>query len=402
MKNKEQTNDAWKKRGDAVLIGNYSRYPATIVSGQGCRLQDAEGKNYLDFLGGIAVCALGHNHPMVTTAITQQAQKLVHISNLYYTQPQIELAELLVANSFADKVFFGNSGAEANEAAIKIARLHSQSGRYKIISLLGSFHGRTLATMTATGQAKLHKGFEPLPEGFLYAPVGDIDALKALIDKHTCAILCEPIQGESGVFPLHEKYLQGVRELCDKHGLLLIFDEIQTGMGRTGKLFAYQHTSVLPDIITLAKALANGLPTGAMMTTDKVAASLTPGTHGSTFGGNPIACAAGAATMKELLTEGFLEKVTAQGEYLKQGLAKLATRFPQLLSASRGAGLLIGAPLTEEGIQHGESIVGKMFDRGILINFAGNSVLRFAPPLIVTRDEIDEMLTVLEDVLAEI
>ncbi len=259
-------NKQLKERGDKVFIGNYSRYPAAMVKGSGCRLTDAEGKEYLDFMAGIAVCGLGHAHPEITEAICRQAAELVHVSNLYYTEPQIALAEMITGNSFGEKIFLCNSGAEANEAAIKLARIYSGEGRYKIISFSGSFHGRTLATVAATGQPKFHKGFEPLPEGFSHAPFGDLQALEQLIDDSTCAILLEPLQGEGGVRPLSKEYLQGIKALCDKHELLLIFDEIQTGIGRTGTLFAYQQLGIEPDILTMAKALGNGLPIGAMMT----------------------------------------------------------------------------------------------------------------------------------------
>ena len=281
-----------KKRGDKVFVGTYARYGAAMVKGEGCRLTDADGKEYLDFLSGIAVCSLGHCHPAVTAAICKQAGELVHASNLYSLEPQIQLAERIIGNSFGEKIFLANSGAEANEAAIKLARIHSGEGRYQIISLLGSFHGRTLATVAATGQPKFHQGFEPIPEGFLHAPFGDLPALEELINESTCAILCEPLQGEGGVRPLEKAYLHGIKALCDKHDLLLIFDEIQTGIGRTGTLFAYQQLGVTPDILTMAKALGNGLPLGAMLTTSEIAAALVPGTHASTFGGNPVACAA--------------------------------------------------------------------------------------------------------------
>ena len=394
-------NKAWKKRGDAVLMGNYSRYPVTIVEGHGCVVKDASGKEYLDFLAGIAVCSLGHSNPKVTEAICRQAGLLTHISNLYYNEPQIEFAELLIANCFAGKVFFCNSGAEANEAAIKMARIASPEGRYKIISLDGSFHGRTLAAVAATGQPKFHQGFEPMPEGFVHAPFGDLAAIEQLIDDSTCAILCEAIQGESGVRPLSVEYLKGIRELCNKYGLFLIFDEVQTGMGRTGYLFAHQYFAVQPDIITLAKALANGLPAGAMLTTDEIAAKMIPGTHASTFGGNPVVCAAGVATIQEMLADGFLEEVRAKGEYLMGRIDSLALRFPDLITGSRGLGLLVGATLTEAGIAVGGKIVSEMFDSGVLMNFAGGQVLRFAPPLTVSRDEIDKMIMVLGDVLAK-
>ncbi|SDP57386.1 aspartate aminotransferase family protein [Desulforhopalus singaporensis] len=396
-----ENNKNLKSRGDDVFIGTYLRYPAAMIEGSGCRLVDADGKQYLDFLSGIAVCALGHSHPQVSRAICAQAEKLVHVSNLYYTQPQIELAEMLVANSFGDKLFMCNSGAEANEAAIKLARIHSASGRYKVISLGGSFHGRTLATVAATGQPKFHQGFEPLPDGFVHAPFGDLDELEKCIDDATCAILCEPLQGEGGVRPLSVAYLQGIRELCDKYGLLLIFDEIQTGMGRTGTLFAHEQLSVTPDILTMAKALGNGLPIGAMMTTEAIAASFVPGTHASTFGGNPVACAAGVATLRIILEDGFLAGVREKGDYFRSKLEGLAVRFPGLLSSARGMGLLVGGVLTEKGIAVGGEIVTRMFERGYLMNFAGNSVLRFVPPLIVTEQEIDEIVEALAGVLAE-
>lgn len=397
-----QSNAEWKKRADHVIVGSYSRYPAAIVEGKGCRVKDANGKSYLDFLAGIAVTALGHCHPKVTAAITEQAAKLVHISNLWYTTPMVELAEMLVANCFADRVFFCNSGAEANEAAIKMARIASPEGRYKIISLEGSFHGRTLATVAATGQPRFHKGFEPMPAGFAYAPFGDLDALEKMVDDETCAIMCEAIQGESGVRPMPQEYIEGIRKICDKYGIFLIFDEVQTGMGRIGHLFGHQYFGVTPDIITLAKALANGLPAGAMLTTDKIAAKMVPGTHASTFGGNPVVCAAGIVVVKELLSEGFLEDVRDKGAWMMKRLEDFVQRFPDLITGSRGAGLLVGATLTEKGIEHGSEIVNRMFENGVLINFAGGRVLRFAPPLIVTRDEIDEMLNVLGRVLAQI
>lgn len=389
-------------RSDQVFIGTYSRYPAAMVKGVGCRLIDADGREYLDFLSGIAVCGLGHCHPAVTEAICRQAAQLVHVSNLYYTEPQTELAELLTANSFADRVFLANSGAEANEAAIKLARIRAGEGRYEIISLSGSFHGRTLATVAATGQAKFQKGFEPMPEGFVHAPFGNLSALEAMITDQTCAVLCEPLQGEGGVRPLEREYLQGLRRLCDKYDLLLIFDEIQTGMGRTGTLFAYEQMGVAPDIMTLAKALGNGLPIGAMVTTSEIAAAFTPGTHASTFGGNPVASAAAVATVKVMLADGFLTEVRAKGNYLHEQLQGLAARFPALATEARGLGLIQGLVLTEAGVEKGGAMVVRMFEKGCLINFAGNVALRFLPPLIVSREEIDQMVKVLAEVLQEI
>jgi acetylornithine/N-succinyldiaminopimelate aminotransferase len=395
-------NSSWIERSNKVFIATYSRFPTVLVKGKGCVLEDADGRKFLDFLAGIAVCSLGHCHPEVTEAICQQAAKLVHVSNLFHTQPQTELAELLVSHSFADRVFFGNSGAEANEAAIKLARKYSGSNRYEIISLAGSFHGRTLATVAATGQPKFHQGFEPLPAGFLHAEFGDIAALEKLVTPETCAILCEPLQGESGVRPLEKEYLAKIRQLCDDKGLLLIFDEVQTGIGRTGTLFAYEQLGVVPDILTSAKALANGLPIGAMLTTEKIGSCFTVGSHASTFGGNPVAAAAAVATLKVMMAEGFLAEVCAKGEYLAGKLADLAGKHPQLATGQRGLGLIQGLVLTEAGIEQGQAMVQKLFERGILINFAGNAVLRFIPPLVVSREEIDILIRELDTVLAEL
>jgi len=393
------SNEQWATRGNKVFIGTYSRFPAAMVKGSGCRLWDADGKEYLDFLAGIAVCSLGHCHPKVTEAICRQAGSLVHVSNLFHTPPQIELAELLVANSFADRVFMGNSGAEANEAAIKLARIHSGEGRYEIISLLGSFHGRTLATVAATGQPRFHQGFEPLPQGFVHAEFGDPQTIEKLITPRTCAILCEPLQGESGVRPLEPEYLRAIRALCDQHGLLLIFDEVQTGLGRTGTLFAHEQLGVTPDIMTLAKALGNGLPIGAMLTTDKIAASLTVGTHASTFGGNPVAAAAAVEVLRIMLADGFMASVREKSDYFVGKLQAVAARYPHLATGVRGRGLLLGLVLTDQGIGHGLDIVQQMFEEGALINFAGNKVLRFVPPLIVTPEEIDLLIAKLCRVL---
>ena len=395
-------NSSWIARSNQVFIETYNRFPTVLVKGQGCVLEDADGKRYLDFLAGIAVCSLGHCHPAVTSAICEQAAKLLHVSNLFHTQPQTELAELLVAHSFADRVFFGNSGAEANEAAIKLARKYSGEDRFEIISLAGSFHGRTLATVAATGQPKFHHGFEPLPAGFLHAEFGETAALAKLISPRTCAILCEPLQGESGVRPLEKEYLAEIRRLCDDNGLLLIFDEVQTGIGRTGTLFAYEQLGVVPDILTSAKALANGLPIGAMLTTAEIAASFTVGSHASTFGGNPVAAAAGVATMKIMLAEGFFAEVRGKGEYLAAKLSGLAAKHRKFATGQRGLGLIQGLVLTQAGIEQGLAIVQKLFERGILINFAGNAVLRFIPPLVVSRDEIDILIAAVDRVLFEL
>ncbi len=395
-------NAEWAERGNNAFIGTYTRFPSMMTKGEGCRLWDADGNEYLDFLSGIAVCSLGHCHPAVTDAVQKQAGSLVHVSNLFHTKSQIELAELLVNNTFADRVFMANSGAEANEAAIKLARIHSAEGKYEIISLSESFHGRTLAAVAATGQPKFHKGFEPLPAGFVHAEFGKIEAIEELINDKTCAILCEPLQGEGGVRPLSKEYLQGMRSLCDKHGLLLIYDEIQTGMGRTGTLFCYEQTGVIPDIMTSAKALGNGLPIGAMLTTEKIASSLTVGTHASTFGGNPVAAAAAVEVFKVMLADDFLPSVREKSAYFVNKLEKIANKFPVLATGVRGQGMLLGLILTDKGIEHGAAIVQQMFEKGALINFAGNKVLRFVPPLIVSEEEIDKVIQKLTSVLDKI
>lgn len=386
------TNTEWSDRSNNVFINTYNRFPAAMVQGSGCRLRDADGREYLDFLAGIAVCSLGHCHPKVTEAICRQAATLVHVSNLFHMPPQIELAELLTAHSFADRVFLANSGAEANEAAIKLARISSGPGKFEIITLEGSFHGRTLATVAATGQPRFHEGFEPLPQGFVHAPFGDSQALEALITPQTCAVFCEPLQGESGVRPLPPEYLQAIRTLCDRHGLLLIFDEVQTGLGRTGTLFAYEQSGVTPDIMTAAKALGNGLPIGAMLTTDRIAASLIAGSHASTFGGNPVCAAAAVATLQVILADGFLPSVQEKSRYFISRLEQVAARYPQLATGVRGQGLLLGLVLSEKGIEQGLHIVQRLFAEGVLINFAGNRVLRFIPPLIIETSDIDLLI----------
>lgn len=397
-----EDNTTWAERSGKVFMGTYARYPAAMVKGEGCTLTDADGRKYLDCLAGIGVCSLGHCHPAVTEAVCKQAQELMHVSNLYYTQPQTELAELLTEHSFADQVFMANSGAEANEAAIKLARICAGPERYGIITLAGSFHGRTLATVAATGQPKFHEGFEPMPEGFSHAPFGNINVLEALICDQTCAIMCEPIQGEGGVRPLDAEYLQTVAKICRDHDLLLIFDEIQTGLGRTGTLFAYEQLGIVPDIMTLAKALGSGMPIGAMLTRKEIAAPFVPGTHGSTFGGNPVACAAAVATMKIMLADGFLADVQEKGKYLQAGLEAIAAKFPELASGTRGMGLIRALVLTDAGVEQGAEMVKKLFDKGFLINFAGNAVLRFLPPLIITKEEIDQLLSALAEMLGEL
>jgi len=382
---------------EKYVANTYARYPVLLVRGKGTRVWDLEGKEYLDFVSGLAVCNLGHCHPKVVKAIRDQAEKLIHVSNFYYIEPQILLASLLCKHSFADKVFFCNSGAEANEGAIKLARkyAHERMGasRYEIITMERSFHGRTLATLTATAQEKFHKGYEPLMPGFKYVPFSDINAIKNAVDSKTCAILVEPIQGEGGVNCPTEGYLKALREICNEKGLLLIFDEVQVGMGRTGKLFAYEHEGVEPDMLTLAKSLAGGVPIGALLIKKGIADSFKPGDHASTFGGNPLATAAGIAALTTILEEGMLENCRKVGEYFFTRLEKIGEKF-SFVKEVRGRGLILGMELKIDG----SSIVKEMMQRGILINCTMGNVLRFLPPLIVTKEEVDRVIETLEEV----
>lgn len=381
------------------LCTTYARYPVAFVRGQGCRLWDADGKAYLDFFASLAVMNLGQCHPAVVKAVYEQISTLTHVSNLHHTIPQARLAEALCTHSFADKVFFCNSGAEANEAAIKLARKFGgdkRDGRYEIITTLGSFHGRTMAAISATGQEKVRQGFAPILEGFRYVPFDDLAATEAAISERTVAILVEPIQGEGGVNIPTPGYLKKLRTLCDRHGLLLILDEVQTGMGRTGKLFAYQHEDVTPDIMTLAKALGGGIPIGAMLARGSVAESFNLGSHGSTFGGNAVACASGNAVMNTLLNGGVLENGRAMGEYFLGKLQALKAKC-SFIKEVRGQGLILGAELDREGA----AIVDACLREGLLINCTVGKVLRFIPPLIVTKAEIDEGFAIIEKVLAQ-
>jgi acetylornithine/N-succinyldiaminopimelate aminotransferase len=370
---------------------NYGRAPICLVRGDGARVWDSDGKEYLDFGGGLAVVALGHCHPRVTGAIREAAATLLHVSNLYHTAPPIHLAKLLCEHSFAERVFFCNSGAEANEVALKLARKHAKeryaSDRYEIISTWNSFHGRTFATVTATGQEKYWHGFEPLVPGFKHVPYNDLRAMERAIDNRTAAIIVEPIQGEGGVHVPDDDYLPGLRKLCDANGTLLILDEIQTGVGRTGKLWAYEHAGIEPDIMTVAKALANGVPIGAMLTREEIARALGPGTHGSTFGGTPFVTSVALTTLQTIIGEKIPDRAAATGRYLMDGIRRLSAG-PAGIRAVRGRGLLIGVELDRPVAP----IVDTCRDAGLLVLSAGERVLRLAPPLIVEQRDCDSAL----------
>jgi acetylornithine aminotransferase len=383
------------QRANAVLAKTYKRLPVVLSRGSGASLWDETGKRYTDFLAGIAVCNLGHAHPRVAAALSAQAQTLWHVSNLFYTLPQTELAAWLCAHSFAERVFFCNSGAEANEAAIKLARKYfkdaGEGHRYRIISMEQSFHGRTMATLSATGQAKVKAGFDPLLEGFDFVPFNDIEAIRAALRPETCAVLLEPIQGEGGVVCPTPGYLKAVRALCSERGLLLIFDEIQTGMGRTGRLFAYEHFEAIPDIMTLAKALANGLPMGAMLARDQVANAFGQGAHASTFGGTPIVSAAALEVCRIMEEEDIPARCRRTGQYFREKLAWLKEHHG-LIEEVRGLGLLLGIKLSSEG----EPFVQQCLEKGFIINCVQGDILRFAPPLIISEAEIDALVDCLD------
>lgn len=381
----------------------YGRFPVALVRGQGCRLWDADGKEYLDFLSGVAVCALGHAHPEVTAAISAQAERLVHVSNYFHIEPQVRLARLLVDHSFADRVFFCNSGAEANEGAIKLARKYAKEridpDRFEIVAMAGSFHGRTLATLTATGQEKVKAGFDPLPPGFVHVPFDDAAALEAAVTEKTAAVLIEPIQGESGVRIPSDGFLAAARGICDRHGVLLILDEIQTGIGRTGTLFAYEQYGIVPDIMTLAKGLGNGVPIGALLATEKISQVFGPGAHGSTFGGNPLACAAAEAVLSVILRDGprgetLLDNALKMGARLLAGLNAIRAKHPDVTDI-RGRGLMIGIELNRDA----KPVVDEALSRGLIANAAAGNVVRLLPPLIVTEAEADEAIEILDAAL---
>ena len=395
-----KSNQELIKLTNKHVAQTYGRYPIGLVRGKGTSVWDASGKKYIDFVAGLAVDNLGHCHPNVVSAIRKQAGRLLHVSNLYHIEPQSQLAAELTRLSFADKFFFCNSGTEANEAAIKLARRwfydNGQPKRFEIITMKDSFHGRTMASLSATAQKKIHTGFKPLLPGFKYVPFNDIAALKKTITKKTCAVLIEPIQGEGGVNLAKETYLKTLRKICNEKGILLIFDEIQTGFGRTGHLFAYERHKIKPDIITLAKALGGGIAIGAMGSTNKVIKSFAPGTHGATFGGNPLACAASLASLKTLTKKGFLEKSSATGDYFLKQLYRLKDNF-SIIREVRGVGLMLAVELNQPGAE----VVTNCMKEGLLINCIQQNTIRFLPPLIITRKEIDFLIRTLSKIFTK-
>ncbi len=383
-------------RFDKYVIANYGRLPRVMVKGEGAYLYDADGNKILDMFPGWAVSGIGHCHPKVVDAVARQVAELIHIDNTFYSEPQGKLAQLLSERAFGGKCFFCNSGAEANEAALKLARLHTAKEKYKFITAEGSFHGRTFATVTATAQPKYHEGFLPLVPGFSYIPFNDVAALEAAFTDEVAAVLVEPIQGEGGINVATPEFLAAIRELCDAKGALMILDEVQTGIGRTGKWFGYQHYDLEPDIITMAKALGGGVAIGAMMARPEIAASLVPGKHASTFGGNCLACAAGIATIEAIEEEGLLQNAVELGAYTQDRLRALKDKH-SIIDHVRGIGLMIGIQLTRPGAE----IVAKCLEKGLRINCTHDTVIRFMPPMTVTREQIDEAIRIFDSVLSE-
>jgi acetylornithine aminotransferase len=382
------------------MMQTYARFPIVLVKGKGCDVWDMDGRAYKDFIAGIAVCNLGHAHPVVSEALQEQAASLWHVSNLYYTLPQTALAEWLTGHSFADRVFFCNSGAEANEAAIKLCRKYfhdrGKKERYRVISMTQSFHGRTMAALSATGQDKIKQGFDPVLDGFDFVPFDDMDALKQKMDSSVAAVMLEPVQGEGGVRCSSPGYLKAVRNICDDNGTLLVFDEIQTGMGRTGKLFAYEHFGIVPDVMTLAKALGNGLPIGAMLAREAVASAFSPGSHATTFGGTPIVTSAALAVVKTMEAEKIVTHAAQMGSYFTKKLITLQEKHT-VIEDIRGYGLLIGMELN----MNADAVVKACLAEGFLVNCIQDSILRFAPPLIVQKTDIDMLVDCLDKVLKE-
>lgn len=385
------------KKATQYLANTYTRFPIAITRGEGCWLWDVNGRRYLDFLAGIAVCNLGHAHENVVEGLTLQAKKLFHVSNLFYMEPQIKAAQMLVEHSFGDKVFFCNSGAEANEAAIKLARRYSWTkygeGRHEIISMDNSFHGRTVNTLAATGQKKFGVGFEPLTQGFIHVPFNDIEALKKAVTEKTCAVMLELIQAEGGVYVADKEYISELREFTRQKDVALIVDEVQTGIGRTGAFFAYEHFNIKPDIMSLAKALGNGFPVGAIVATDDMMSAFVPGTHASTFGGNPLASAAVLATLNTIIDDDIIKHCVEAGEYLHEGLVKLQKKFPFIVEI-RGMGLIRGIELSIDG----DAVAKEFLNEGIILNCTKGTTLRLVPPLIVKKEEIDIFLEIADQI----
>ena len=385
---------------DDVMVPTYAPGDVIPVSGQGARVWDQQGREYIDLAGGIAVTALGHSHPGVMAALQEQAGKIWHVSNVVTNEPALALGRYLCEQTFAEKVFFANSGAEANEAAFKLARRyawdHHGEGRHGIIAFDGSFHGRTLFTVAVGGQPKYLDGFRPAPDGIRHARFNDLDSVREQINGDTCAIVVEPVQGEGGVRPADPAFVQGLREICDEHGVLLVFDEVQCGVGRTGELYAYQRYGVTPDILTTAKALGNGFPVSAMLTRSSIAASLTAGTHGTTYGGNPLACAVAKRVLELINTDAMLNGVAERHAMLKEWLEGMNARYG-FFAEVRGQGLLMGAELTEAHAGHIKTFVSEATSAGVLVLVAGGTVLRFAPPLNIPMADLEEAFYRLED-----
>jgi len=385
---------------EQFIMKTYNRYPVSFVKGEGCWLYDSEGKKYLDMLAGIAVCNLGHCHPKVSEAICEQAKTLIHTSNLFHIEPQAELAELICRNSFGDKVFFCNSGAEANEGALKLARRYGTEKnpeKYEIVAFKQSFHGRTMAAVTVTGQGKYSEGFGPMIPGVKFAEFNNVDSVREVVSERTAGIIVEPVQGEGGVVPASREFLRELRQIADQFDAVLIFDEVQTGIGRTGELFAYQHYGVEPDVMTLAKALGNGVPIGAIVTKGKFSEVLKPGLHASTFGGNFLSTRAGVEVMKIVTEPGFLDRVKEKGHYLRNRLEELVSQFPRLLEGVRGVGMMLGIVCKNPC----SGIVASALKKGLIINCTAGNVLRFLPPLTIEKEEIDYGVEILKEVLRE-
>ncbi len=394
------TKNEFITASEKVLMNTYKRVPVVFVEGKDCTLIDSEGKKYLDMVGGLAASGMGHSPDFLVEAIHKQATQLMHVTNYYWNEPQYDLAKLLVDHSFADKVFFCNSGAEANEAAIKLARIYGykkfDKPKSEIITVSESFHGRTLGTLSATANENYRVGYKPLPGGFKEVPFNDVKALEEAISENTCAIMFEPLQGEGGLTPATQEFVDKVKELAQKHEILIVLDEIQCGFGRTGTMFAYEQYDLKPDIMSLAKTMAGGFPIGAIVATERVAEAWQPGDHGTTFGGNPLACAAGVATVKEIINRKIPEKAKKDGAYLHEKLQKLMEKYT-FVTKIKGKGFMIGLELAFPG----NEVVEKAFQKGLVINCTSGNVLRFVPPMVITREEIDEFINILDSVFKE-